>query len=71
MIVGVLGNESDGERGYLANIALSGILPSPSEIEIDQFEFGCGTSILTYDLVHCPLQVEHAGGLISPGEFVR
>lgn len=33
MIVGVLGKESEGERGYLANMAFSGILPSPSEVQ--------------------------------------
>jgi hypothetical protein len=32
-IIGVLGTESDGVRGCLANIAFSGIVPSPSMIQ--------------------------------------
>lgn len=77
-IIGVLGTESDGVRGCLANIAFSGIVPSPSMIQSISTDLECEALIiignaegrLTHDILHCPFQVKHAGCLITPRELV-
>lgn len=76
-IIGVLGTESDGVRGCLANIAFSGIVPSPSIIQLISTDLEPEKSIiskvegrLTHNILHCPFQVEHAGRLITRRELV-